>query len=163
MRIKIVSAAYTIFTTFFSHNFFSRLFFLLWWLLPCWFCPDWKTRLKLPIGTLTKNMFKYIFKEDKIFWASQNHYWNFDFFPMVVGLLCVYNNNVKVFCISLEVRSIDELMMKYYCWIESAKRRFVKIPKSLPKTWSLLFMDLVLIQLWCLEVCQEISSSEHFC
>ena len=35
---------------------------------------------------------------------------------MVVGLLCVYNNNVKVFCISLEGRSIDELMMKYYGW-----------------------------------------------
>ena len=40
---------------------------------------------------------------------------------MVVGLLCVYNNNVKVFCISLEERSIDELMMKYYCWMRKCK------------------------------------------
>ena len=63
MRIKIVSAASEIFKNLFFSQFFSQLFFLLWWLLPCGFRPDWKTCLKLPIGTLTKNMFKYIFKE----------------------------------------------------------------------------------------------------
>ena len=98
--------------------------------------------------------------------TSRRH--NFHSSPMVVGLLCVYSNNLKVFCISLEVRSIDELMMKYYCWRRKCKpaqiwEKVEKKTKSLLESWSLLFIDLVLIQLWCLELGQEISSSEHFC
>ena len=63
---------------------------------------------------------------------------------MVVGPLCVYSNNVKVFCISLEVRSIDELMMKYYCWRRKCKpaqiwEKVEKTQKSLGISKSALY------------------------